>query len=174
MSKIVVPLLESNPTVSKRQTELKINELGLKDKEGDETQKTWKLRPEFERYLHMTPEEIEQLDKQAPLESGSSSGGGSSGKSSAKKKKVKDEAAAGDADGAGGKAAAGKAKGASSDKKRKRSAEDDGAGAEAVPPPGEGPKRYKRAFGHFVRAHRTEAEKTVGPVRSFSLLFACG
>jgi hypothetical protein len=51
MTKIVLKFVDLHPSVSKRQVEIKINELAIKEKRATDTQKVWHIRREFEHLL---------------------------------------------------------------------------------------------------------------------------
>jgi hypothetical protein len=53
INKVVDKFIERFPNYSKRQVEIKINELALKEKRNDDSVKVWHIKPEFEFYLHL-------------------------------------------------------------------------------------------------------------------------
>lgn len=50
IQKITLPFTEKYPNISKRQCEMKISELAIKEKRGDDSKSIWHLRPEFSYY----------------------------------------------------------------------------------------------------------------------------
>lgn len=122
----------THPVYAKRQVELKIGELAVKEKQENDTCKVWHIKPEFAKFLTM---EVDQ-----PAFSAADRG---EGQSSAVTDSGKRKAAA---------VLDGDAKGAGSAKKARK---DDDAQAQE-------PKKFKRAFGFFVKAKRSEAEEKLG------------
>jgi hypothetical protein len=53
MSKVVNEFVSAHPEVSKRQTELKIFEVAVKEKRSSDVKQIWHIRPDFEHYLQM-------------------------------------------------------------------------------------------------------------------------
>lgn len=53
ISKVVTQFQVNHPTLAKRQIELKINEVAVKAKRGDDRSQLWYVKPEFEKYLDM-------------------------------------------------------------------------------------------------------------------------
>mmetsp|Transcript_9123 Transcript_9123/g.8154 ORF Transcript_9123/g.8154 Transcript_9123/m.8154 type:complete len:1404 (-) Transcript_9123:63-4274(-) len=49
--KLVTQFLNNHPNISKRQVELKINEIAVKEKRAEDPYKVWHVKSEFERYL---------------------------------------------------------------------------------------------------------------------------
>ena len=134
INKLVTTFLSSHENVSKRQAEIKINELAVKEKRPEDKYIIWHIRPEFERYLHMSSSDA--MSASSSSSSSSSSGAADVG-SSAKKRKNDDTEDAGEAAGSGG---------------------------------AKEPRRYKRAFGFFVKSKRAEAEAQLGTSASVSRL----
>ncbi len=112
ISKVVDRFVELHSTFSKRQVELKINELAVKEKQQSDACKVWHIRPEFQTYLNSS-ETTANMETPPKLT-----------------------------------------------KKRKAEEEDPSNSKE--------PKKYKRAFGFFVKAMRQEAEAKLGPTASVS------
>merc|ERR1712196_333515 len=50
IQKITLPFTEKYPNISKRQCEMKISEVAIKEKRGDDSKSLWHLRPEFSYY----------------------------------------------------------------------------------------------------------------------------
>ena len=57
ISTLVDRFLQSYPEVSRRQTEIRINEVAVKEKRPEDKYIVWHLRDEYEKFVHMTPEE---------------------------------------------------------------------------------------------------------------------
>ena len=148
--KIADAFMAKHPNVSRRQTCFKINEFAFKDKLDTDKQKVWHIKPAYEYLLNI----------------GSGGGGGSSSASKAKNPK-KSTGGGGSASKSGSKASAATPRSCTggsnsvSGGKRKHEGDTspgtDGAGADAEPP-----RRFKRAFGFFVKAKRAEAEAKLG------------
>jgi hypothetical protein len=150
VGKVVNEFTAVHPELSKRQTEMKIAEVAVKEKKGDDVKQVWHIRPEFEHYLTMenfydgqAPAQPAKGAKSGPKEKASSSSSSSGG---AAKRKREDD----DDDGDSGP----KGKGGS------------------TPTGGREPKKAKHAFGFFVKAKRAEAEVEVGDasVRTYDAL----
>lgn len=143
INKLVTTFLSTHPNVSKRQAEIKINEVAVKEKRAEDKYIIWHLRPEYEPFVNMTPEEAVIAAASLPPSEVSAT------TSSAKKRKAEPEAEEenghGSPAGTNGAAA--------------------GAGGEKEP------RRYKRAFGFFVKEKRAEAEAQLGSSASVSALF---
>ena len=134
INKLVATFLQSYPSVSKRQAEIRINEAAVKEKRPEDKYIVWHLRDEYEKFLHMTPEEaVAAAAHLAPAESVPAS---------AKKRKAED--------------------GEEAD----TPAHGNGNGASTPGGADKEPKRYKRAFGFFVKAKRAEAEAQLGATAS--------
>jgi hypothetical protein len=135
INKLVASFLVNHPGVSKRQAEIKINEVAVKEKRPEDKYIIWHIRPDYEKFLNMTEEEaVVAAAGMTPTEPAAS----------AKKRKKEDT----EETNGGGLA------------ENAPAAESTGA----VPPGFEGkePKRYKRAFGFFVKAKRSDAEAQLG------------
>jgi hypothetical protein len=135
INKLVTSFLVNHPGVSKRQAEIKINEVAIKEKRPEDKYIIWHIRPDYEKFLNMTEEEaVVAAAGMTPTEPAASA-----------KKRKKEEV-----EEANGGALAENAPAAES--------------SGAVPPGFEGkePKRYKRAFGFFVKAKRADAEAQLG------------
>lgn len=117
-----------HPLFAKRQVELKIGEIAVKEKQGDDTCRVWHIRPEFQRYLEDGAKTAESSKRKASSNATDDKDTGSS------RKKAKKE--------------------------------------EPLEIDRNGPKKFKRAFGFFVKAKRAEAEAQLGPEASVSVLFA--
>ena len=146
--------LSTHENVSKRQAEIKINELAVKEKRETDKYIIWHIRPEFEKYLHMTSSEAiaaaanaapssQQTVVSAASSSASSSTGAGAAATSSQSSTV-----------AGGSANAKKRK---TEEVEEAETTTGGAGGEVKEP-----RRYKRAFGFFVKAKRAEAESQLG------------
>ncbi len=150
ISKVVDAFLVNHPLISKRQVELKIFELAVKEKRSEDSYKIWHIRDEFTRYLDMVPGQPIPAKKNEPKsaakskQSASDEAPKSSSKAASTPKRKRDDEAAAPSSGA-----------------------KDGSGGSAVK--GEGPKKFKRAFGFFVKAKRAEAEESLGDDASVSL-----
>jgi len=123
INKLVATFLAAHPNVSKRQAEIRINEAAVKEKRPEDKYIVWHLREEYEKFLHMTPEEAVAAAVHLPP---------SETTASAKKRKVEDDEEPAHHGTPGG-------------------GED-----------GKEPRRFKRAFGFFVKAKRAEAEAQLG------------
>ena len=53
INKVVNQFVTKYPTVSKRQTELKIAEIAIKEKREEDKGKVWHIRPQYAHYLNM-------------------------------------------------------------------------------------------------------------------------
>jgi hypothetical protein len=171
----IVPVVNSftakYPAISKRQTELKIAEIAEKEKRPGDSAKTWHIRPEFEKYLAMSPDykpgsPAAADDKQPPkkkskpasaaaLASGSSSGG-----SLIKRKRAEGKGETGTPASKQKKTGANSTPGALTPLVSSSSSSPAAAEAEESGPL-VAPKKFKRAFGFFVKARRHEAEAEV-------------
>ena len=149
INKLVTTFLATHEGVSKRQAEIKINELAVKEKRPEDKYIIWHIRPEFERYLHMTSSEAAAAGAAAAGASATSSaaanGAAEVGASSKKRKKEEtDDADGGDAPTPNG------------------GAHSNGNGSAAAAATAKEPKKYKRALGYFVKAKRAEAAEQLG------------
>jgi hypothetical protein len=157
INKIVTTFLSTHEGVSKRQIEIKINDLAVKEKRPEDKYVVWHIRAECEKYLHMSPEEAAASIAASGGVTTSNGAGGAGG---------------GDAEGASAGASASTS---SSGKKRKAegtttpaasaAASSSSAGSGSAPASagaGEEPKRFKRAFGFFVKAKRADAAAHLG------------
>ena len=140
INKLVAGFLAKHPKVSKRQAEIKINELAVKEKRADDKYIVWHVRPEYQQFIDMTPEEAAVaaasiVPSEAPT--------------SAKKRKKAEMNDDEDGEGEGAAANSASLEGFS----------------------GKEPKRYKRAFGFFVKAKRADAEAQLGTSASVSACF---
>jgi hypothetical protein len=144
INKLIANFLANHPGISKRQAEIKINEVAVKEKREHDKYIIWHVRDEYQPFLNMT--EDEAVSAAAGLDRSELAATASSGK-----KRKKEDAAA---------------------------MEDGAQSADAmdvVPPGFEGkePKRYKRAFGFFVKAKRAEAEAQLGASAAVRCVFVC-
>lgn len=156
IGKIINAFYANHPHIPKRQVELKINEMAVKEKRPAITDKIiWYLRPEYEKYLDMENFESALPEKPAAA----SAGKGSKSKKGAAAAAVATSGAvvSGSPD---EHASGGKGKATSKRPREKDSGELE-AGAEGTS--AGMPKKFKRAFGFFVKAKRAEAAKTLGP-----------
>jgi hypothetical protein len=142
MSKVVNEFVANHPEVSKRQTELKIFEVAVKERQEDDTKQIWHIRTEFEQFLHME----NSYDSKAS--SSSSISGPKGGKSKEKEGKVLQVKRKRDEDGD-------EEEGEDGHKSKVAAGSTPGGGKKA-------PKKYKRAFGFFVKARRADAEEMIG------------
>ena len=82
INKLVATFLQSYPNVSKRQAEIRINEAAVKEKRPEDKYIVWHLRDEYEKFVHMTPEEAVAAAANLPPSEGAPA--------SAKKRKVEE------------------------------------------------------------------------------------
>lgn len=134
VAKIVTTFIAKHNYVSKRQVEIKISEVAVKEKRGDDKYIVWHLKDEYLKYLKMNADEINTINTNNNLET-----------STNKKRKVIDLSEE------------------SNEKQMQSSANkyDDNQGISTNESLKE-PKRYKRAFGFFVKTMRATAEKQLG------------
>lgn len=173
INKVIDRFIERFSDYSKRQVEIKINEVATKEKREEDNIKVWHIRPEFEYYLHME-------DHPLPNEVGNSASAGkkATGKEKTEKKEEKDSSAKKGATSSASEKEKGKGKEVSSASKStpaKRKAADANLDdePEVASPLGNAakePKKAKSAFGLFVKAKRPEAEAKLGPDASVSRL----
>ncbi len=146
ITKVVTSFLANRPLISKRQVEIKIFEMAVKEKRAEDTYKVWHIRDEFLKYLHMAD-------------------GSAAAKTPKKEKAAKPE-----------KEAAAPKSAAKSTPKRKRDEEAAASSSSAKEGGGANskePKKFKRAFGFFVKAKRAEAEETLGENASVRYCYCC-
>eukprot|EP00981_Chlorochromonas_danica_P005429 scaffold1091_cov164-Ochromonas_danica.AAC.52 len=122
ITKVVEKFIGLHPLFAKRQVELKIGEIAVKEKQGDDTCRVWHIRPEFQRYLEDGVKTAESSKRKASSNAADDKDTGST------RKKAKKE--------------------------------------EPLEIDRNGPKKFKRAFGFFVKAKRAEAEAQLGPEAS--------
>jgi hypothetical protein len=144
INKLIANFLANHPGISKRQAEIKINEVAVKEKREHDKYIIWHVLDDSPRLF--------KLPVGAAVAAGAvwSRSALAATANSGKKRKKEDAAAMED--------------GAQS------------ADAMDVVPPGfEGkePKRYKRAFGFFVKAKRAEAEAQLGASAAVRCVFVC-
>jgi hypothetical protein len=53
MSKVVDKFLENHPEIPKRQIEIKVNEVAVKEKRDGNSKIVWHIKPEFQQYLQV-------------------------------------------------------------------------------------------------------------------------
>jgi hypothetical protein len=144
IGKIINAFYANHPHIPKRQVELKIADIAIKEKRpGGADKIIWYVLPEYEKYLHM--ENFESISSEPPEKSAKPA-------SKSKKEKATTSAAVAEEEPASG----------SKSKAAKRPRESDTAGV-PVPAQPSMPKKFKRAFGFFVKAKKAEAEKALGP-----------
>ena len=148
VNKVVNEFTAIHTELSKRQTEMKIAEVAVKEKKADDVKQVWHIRPEFQHYLTMENFHDEKAFAAAAAAASSSS--------AVPEKKVKTE-----------KGTAAKEKttsAAAAKRKRDEDDNDDGerGGKGGSTPAGKEPKKAKHAFGFFVKAKRSEAEAEIG------------
>jgi hypothetical protein len=191
INKVVEKFTEKYPLFSKRQVEIKINELALKEKREEDSIKVWHIKPEFEFYLHLEekdPSSAEILAATAsnpllkkglpkgPKKKNAVSASGEERKEGEENEEetavVKTEKEAKDGGDKVPKSASKSVKSESSSAAKtpvKRKASDANLDDdEAHSPVLSGstmkePKKAKTAFGLFVKAKRAEAEAKLGP-----------
>lgn len=115
----------------------------MKEKRPEDKYIIWHLRPEYEQFVHMSPEEA--VAAAAALPPSENTASATAGTSSAKKRKAETAEPAEEENGHGSPAGV-----------------SNGAGGEKEP------RRYKRAFGFFVKDKRAEAEAQLGSTASVS------
>jgi uncharacterized membrane protein len=158
MTKIVLKFIDLHSSVSKRQVEIKINELAIKEKRATDTQKVWHIRREFE-YLLEDAAEKESTSTETKKKSDSVT-------TSGKKRKTVEAAASVE-----------EAKPTSSVKKSRAATaeppppEPSKSALKSAPPatPKSAPpttpkseKKFKTAFEIFVKEKRAEVEADLG------------
>lgn len=137
ITKVVEKFVARHPVFAKRQVEIKIGELAVKEKKGDDACKVWHIKPEFVRYLDESSEcDAPDLSSAVELESG-------------KRRPTADVDP-------------------NLQSASKRARKDEESSPVAMPAVSE-PKKFKRAFGFFVKAKRPEAEAHLGPDASVRL-----
>jgi len=151
INKVVNTFMAMQGNVSKRQIEIKINEIAVKEKRPEDYYIVWHLRDEYAKYLKMTGEQAaaaiasETANKKRKATDASPSADTST-KELASKSTTKG--------GAAEPKSASKDGGAQQKQKL-----DDGGPSSAL----KEPKRFKTAFGFFVKVMREKAEKQLGP-----------
>ncbi len=125
-----------HPLFAKRQVELKINELAVKEKRGDDSCKVWHVKAEFAKYLDMDSAELQEVAV------------------SAGKRKLSHDP---------------ESKTGPQQSKRAKKEEDVVSDENPISSVRE-PKKFKRAFGFFVKAKRAEAEAELGPEASVRVI----
>jgi hypothetical protein len=192
INKVIDKFIEKFSNYSKRQVEIKINEIAVKEKREDDNIKVWHIKPEFEYFLHM--------EEKAPSPSAVPAAPPADRKKPGPKKKVKTE---GEDDG-GEKNEESKEKSVKKEKTPKPKKEKDESEAHETAPkvtpakrkaveanidtsnnldddipspppttPGQSgtakePKKSKSAFGLFVKSKRSEAEAKLSSDASVS------
>ena len=154
IGKIINAFYANHPHIPKRQVELKIADIAIKEKRpGGADKIIWYVLPEYEKYLNM-----ENFESSAPSLPEKTAKSASKGK--------KDKTAtpvAEDEPSSTGKP-----------KATKRPRESDTTSV-ATPAQPSMPKKFKRAFGFFVKAKKAEAEKSLGPghvmISEYSFLY---
>ena len=142
MSKVVNEFNAKYPEYSKRQTEMKIFEVAKKEKQAEDTKQIWHIRPDFEHFLYME---------------NFATGDGERSSASKSKSQSKDKATK---DTSNGSTSAKRKRDDDSSPITKNNKEEGSSASSAAA--GKEPKKYKRAFGFFVKAKRPEAEKRIG------------
>jgi hypothetical protein len=141
VSKITEKFIVDHPGLAKRQIDIKINEVAVKEKRDGDSRPVWYINPEWEEYLEL---ENFETDEGEPIPGRKRpSGSTASGKGGSEKKKGKRKA---DVDPEDDDMPSGKKSKASSSK-------------DAIPTTE--PKKPKRAFNFFVRDKRSVAEDLV-------------
>lgn len=115
-------------TMSKRQVEIRINEMAVKEKHPGDKYIVWHIKPEYQRYLHMSTTDFGGADAAAT----------STGSATKKRKHTASGAEDSGLDDINSPATA------------------------AATSAKDLPKRFKRAFGFFVKAKRSAAEAQLG------------
>jgi hypothetical protein len=139
ITKVVTQFVAKYPHISKRQTELKIGELAVKEKQDDDKGKVWHIRPQFAQFLDMENFVESEVASPAPVAADEKKRKSNVGVPSAEAPKKKKATAVAVETPA--------AVPASSASKRKREEEL------------EEPKKYKNAFNIFVKSVRMSAEE---------------
>jgi len=150
-----------HPSISKRQCEIKINEIGEKDKRAGDSSKVWYIRPEFEKYLLMkcsSGGEAMETDEPPKKKAGKAAAstlasGGSSGSLIKRKREEGTKTPASKQK----KSSAASTPGALTPLVNSNSNTPNAADGGALV----APKKFKRAFGFFVKARRYDAEAQV-------------
>jgi hypothetical protein len=148
INKVIAQFLTNHPSYAKRQIEMKINEVAVKEKRGDDRLQVWHINPEFQQYLEMENFDMDEINEPQV--------------SAPKPKKVK----ASNAEKSEGK---GTIDSFFPSKSQKRKLDDsqssdkagNGASSSSIDATPKEPKKLKRAFGFFVKAKRAEAETLV-------------
>lgn len=171
INKVIDRFIEKYPDYSKRQVEIKINEVASKEKREEDNIKVWHIKPEFDYYLHMEEQPL-------PSDNTSSNVAGSGKKSAVKDKKEESsskstkvkstvsEVTTGEKEKAKSKEGATSTKTTTTPAKRKAVDANLDEEPEVSSPVGNAakePKKAKTAFGLFVKAKRPEAEAKLGP-----------
>ena len=150
IGKIINAFYANHPHIPKRQVELKIADIAIKEKRpGGADKIIWYVLPEYEKYLHM--ENFESSSSEPPEKPA---------KPAAKNKKEK--AATTTTTTNPVVVAEEEPSSGSKPKAAKRPRESDTPSVATSSEPSM-PKKFKRAFGFFVKAKKAEAEKALGP-----------
>lgn len=86
ITKVVAQFVAKYPTMSKRQIELKIGELAVKEKHEEDKGKVWHIRPQFAHYL-----QLENFDESEGIPAAPSSANAAANDDSEKKGRKKKE-----------------------------------------------------------------------------------
>jgi hypothetical protein len=134
IAKIVERFVDVCNDVPKRQIEFKINELAYKERRETDSKPTWYIKSEFEQWL----KPVNDVPRSAKKSNASASASTTPNASTP---------------------------GSSKTPKRKRDEKDGESDHEQQPTSTvKAPKKFKRAFGLFVKDFRDEAEKQLGDV----------
>lgn len=177
MNKVVDKFVVRHPLIARRQVELKIGDISVKEKRADDTKQIWHIKEEYQKYLTM-----ENFSSDETTTIGQAFSTSSTGSASKRKRPEAQE----EKDGEPGAIAASVERStsvetpSSSKSKKSRSsasatpasssaAADSGAGElsatkheEHETPHSSGhPKKYKHAFAWFVKDKRVEIEETL-------------
>jgi hypothetical protein len=134
IAKIIEKFIEMYPEVPKRQVDIKINEMAFKDKRGNDTKPTWYLKPEYENLVSSSSSSVHEKAAEKPEKAEKVE---KSSKAEKAEKAEKPEK--------------------TSNKRKLEKQEDPDAGKD-----NRGPKKFKRAFGLYVRDYREEADHQLG------------
>jgi len=141
--KVVSSFLQLHPSISKRQIELKVAEIAIKEKRPSDTTKIWHIRKEFEHYLNGAPKKLDSsakkrkksVDGSASTPSASTSVSASNEEVNTPNKRAKNQTPQVQPD---------DREVGSEDRKSKQG-------------------KNKSAFAFFVRANRIQVEQELGP-----------
>jgi len=151
INKVVNTFMAMQGNVSKRQIEIKINEIAVKEKRPEDYYIVWHLRDEYAKYLKMTGEQAAAaIASETANKKRKATDASPSADTTTKELASKSTTKGGNAEPKSG------SKDGGAQQKQKL---DDGGPSSAL----KEPKRFKTAFGFFVKVMREKAEKQLGP-----------